>query len=59
MKLAVIQELKRHLEMRLGGLIPSKPRPSMPPSQYRIDDIVNLTRAQLKRRLIAFGSEMP
>ncbi len=44
--------------MSSGGLIPSKPRPRAGLGFKRIDQIVNLARTPLKRRLIAFGVEM-
>ncbi len=43
----------------LGGPTPSKPKPRGGPDSKRSDQIVNLARTHLKRRLIAFEGERP
>ncbi len=45
-------------ELSPGGLKLSKPRPRAGPGSKRIDQIVNLARTQLMRRLIAFWDEI-
>ncbi len=45
-------------DIRAIGKTPSKPRPRAGLSSKRIDQIMNLGRTQLKRRLIAFWDEI-